>query len=195
MYVPFCITNEGLHWTFSLFSILSSEWQGEGRESACSPLHGQRKGHQTHRPDRIHQVRPHPHVWDRNEGERRMDGTVKMRIRPVTMTIKTRPLVSLSCSLRLTKWWSSLWESHETDTRSSSRLTMPCVRSDIFMCVCLIVFFEDTSAWSYVQQKLEVLRMSLSFRSRKRKVRTWLWGRRNESLTVGVLTGCIEGLL
>lgn len=38
------------------------ERQGEVRGSPSGAIHGQRQSHKAHRSDRIHQVRPHPHV-------------------------------------------------------------------------------------------------------------------------------------
>lgn len=42
-------------------------WEGWG--TSCCAVHGPGEGHQAHRPDRLHQVCPHPHVWDGDEGQ------------------------------------------------------------------------------------------------------------------------------
>lgn len=47
----------------------SAERPREGRGTSCGAVHGPGESHQAHRPDRLHQVCPHPHVWNSDEGQ------------------------------------------------------------------------------------------------------------------------------
>lgn len=148
--------------SFSLFSTLSTEWQGEGRGSACGPLHGQREGHQTHRSDRFHQVCPHPHVWDRHEGEPWMDGTIKRECwsdRTVMMMMMVN-----ACLLSLSLCVSAVPSDWGCDGPASERVARQIRRAQadwrchewgqrylcVYMCFLFFLFKKDMFACSYV---------------------------------------------